>query len=71
MNTETYNAIMQYEDQFITCRQTSWDWRIVVLADDKETVDAIVSIARVAGVKVKKQIIGKGEPDAEMHITIR
>ncbi len=71
MHVDTYTAIMRYEDQFITCRSTTFGLELAIAADDKETIDEVTSIARAAGLRTKKIVVGKGEPDAEMHITIR
>ena len=66
MHIVTYNALMQYCDQMIRFEHG----HIVILADNKETVDTVVTICRSAGLRVKKLIIDKGAPDAEMHLRI-
>jgi hypothetical protein len=71
MKMNTYNAIMQFEDQFISNRSTTFGMELAILADDKETIDAVTTLARADGMRVKKTIIGKGTSDAEMHVTIR
>lgn len=70
MKTETYNAIMQYRDQMITDPYGVSRMCISLFYSDKETTNAIMQIARDAGHKVTKRIIGRGDPDAEVHLTI-
>jgi hypothetical protein len=69
MNMDTHNAIMAYRDQFIT-EPHGCPLRIAMLADNKEDIKAVIDIARAAGHKVTKRIIGKGDSDAEVHLTI-
>lgn len=73
MTMDTYNAIMAYVDQFIghEMRTSTWGWDICILAENKETIKAVVDIARSNNLKVAKRIIGKGSKDAEMHLRIR
>lgn len=71
MPTETYNAIMRHQDQFIASRTSSYALHIAMLADNREAIEAVVGLARGAGLRVKKNIVGKGDPDAEMHLAIR
>lgn len=71
MHIDTYNAVMRLEDQFIAARSTSFGLELVMNASDRETIDEVTTIARNAGLKTKKLIVGKGSPDAEMHMTIR
>ena len=70
MTTETHNAIMRYVEQFISNRDTTFGLQIAIMADDRETIDAVTTIARAAGNRVKKIVVAKGEPEAEMHLTI-
>lgn len=70
MQIETYNAIAALQDQFIAFRGTTFGTRIVIMADNKETINTITALARKAGCKVKKNIVGKGSSDAEMHLLI-
>lgn len=71
MNMETYNAINAYIDQAISIRGNSFGIYVVLYGDDKETAAEIITIARNAGHKVTKRIIGRGEPDSEISIFIR
>jgi hypothetical protein len=70
MTTETYSALLAHQDQFIAHRMTTFGLEIVLYADNRETVNAVTAIARSAGLKVRRRIIGKGQPDAETHLTI-
>lgn len=70
MRTETYNAIMIHRDQFIAHSDNTFGTYITLFYNDKETIKAIVDIARGAGHKVTKRIIGKGTIDAEVKLFI-
>lgn len=70
MLTETYNAIMAHADQFIATRGTVYGFQVMLYAWN-DTADTVIAIARNAGLRVTKRIIGKGTPDAEIHLTIR
>lgn len=72
MTNETYEAIMAHVDQFITHRATIQGYKIAIMADNKDTINDVVSIARNAGLKVRKVRVGdKHDLEAEMHLTIR
>lgn len=71
MRTETYDAIMAYRDQFIYHSDNTFGTNITLLYDDKETTKAIIDIARNAGHKVTKRVVGRGESDAEVKLFIR
>lgn len=70
MTNETHNALMQYRDQFINIRNNTLGLELTLFANDRETIDAVTQIARAAGHKVKKLVIGKGTVDAEMKLQI-
>jgi hypothetical protein len=70
MNMETYNALLAHQDQFIAHRMTTFGLVIVIANDNRETVNAVTAIARAAGHRVRRRIIGKGAPDAETHLQI-
>jgi hypothetical protein len=70
MDIQTFNAILAHQDQFIAQRMTTFGFVIVLYAENRETVNTITTIARSAGLKVRRRIIDKGAPDAEAHLLI-
>jgi len=70
MKIETYEDICKHADQFISYRYNTFGL-IIALMYGNEAIEEIIAIARQAGHKVSKRIIGKGTEDAEVHLTIR
>ena len=70
MKTETYDAIMAHRDQMISVHTDTSALHIAIFASHVDTIKDIVTIARAAGLRVKKNVIDKGAPDAETHLSI-
>jgi len=73
MTNEVHANLMQLADQFIGGEIMSayTGYKICIAFSDKETIEDVITICRNANMVVRRQVVGRGDVDAEMHLYIR